>query len=442
MSILARASSTPPSRFFVSRGVSSARRPFVISTPGARHRHRRRPLLSTRATSASSSIPDADPDANPSADPDANPSADPSADAEDRLLLDNVCVVLCRPQGPQNVGGIARVLNNFGITDLRIVTPEPSALAPPHDALDADDRPVSPASTRALAPLADEARKFAVHADWLLRDAARCADAAEALSDVTFVAATTARPRENLPIVSARDAVATLRDAASLGKVAVVFGNEATGLTNDELALANLGVMIPTSGHAAPPGRAPKKGTKGRYTGGVGPTSLNLSHAVGVLAYELHQEMGGAAVAGFHSKRIDAAERTRLAEAISDARKSLDVLRPADDALPEDDRLLEEKEARAVANVLNAGPIASRDAAALFYLARRTAATAKLGAAERATLDAARKLYDEAAEGKGGGPPGRKQLANRIRDTCGLNLTVRELERVAKVVEGREEKTP
>ena len=47
------------------------------------------------------------------------------------------------------------------------------------------------------------------------RDAARCADAAEALSDVTFVAATTARPRENLPIVSARDAVATLRDAAS-----------------------------------------------------------------------------------------------------------------------------------------------------------------------------------------------------------------------------------
>ena len=436
MSILARASSTPPSRFLASRGVSSARRPHVVSTSGARHRHRRRPLLSARATSASSSTDlDADADAYP------DPSADASADAsvEDRLLLDNVCVVLCRPQGPQNVGGIARVLNNFGITDLRIVTPEPSALAPPHDALDADDRPVSPASVRAHAPLADEAHTFAVHADWLLRDAARCVDAAEALSDVTFVAATTARPRENLPIVSARDAAATLRDAASRGKIAVMFGNEATGLTNDELSLANLGVMIPTSGHAAAPGRAPKKGTKGRYTGGGGPTSLNLSHAVGGLAYELHEEMGGAAVAGFHSKRIDAAERSRLAETITDARRSLDVLRPADDALPEEDRLLEEKEARAVANVLNAGPIASRDAAALFYLARRTAATAKLGGAERAVLDAARRLYDEAAEGKGGGPPGRKALSNRIRDTCGLNLTVRELERVAKVVEGREE---
>ena len=160
----------------------------------------------------------------------------------------------------------------------------------------------------------------------------------------------------------------------------MVFGNEAWFDKTTNSRSSNLGVMIPTSGQRRPPaGRAPKKGTKGRYTGGVGPTSLNLSHAVGVLAYELHQEMGGAAVAGFHSKRIDAAERTRLAEAISDARKSLDVLRPADDALPEDDRLLEEKEARAVANVLNAGPIASRDAAALFYLARRTAATAKVG---------------------------------------------------------------
>ena len=78
-------------------------------------------------------------------------------------------------------------------------------------------------------------------------------------------------------------------------------------------------------------------------------------------------------------------------------------------------------------------------ASAVGDVARRTAATAKLGGAERAVLDAARRLYDEAAEGKGGGPPGRKALSNRIRDTCGLNLTVRELERVAKVVEGREE---
>ena len=53
----------------------------------------------------------------------------------------------CQPclQGPQNIGGIARVMNNFGITDLRIVTPEAPALAPPYDAQDENDRPDYPA---------------------------------------------------------------------------------------------------------------------------------------------------------------------------------------------------------------------------------------------------------------------------------------------------------
>jgi tRNA C32,U32 (ribose-2'-O)-methylase TrmJ len=45
---------------------------------------------------------------------------------------------------------------------------------------------------------------------------------------VTYVAATTARQRENLPIMDAKEAVQTLRAAAAEGKVAVVFGNEAT----------------------------------------------------------------------------------------------------------------------------------------------------------------------------------------------------------------------
>jgi|AntAceMinimDraft_12_1070368.scaffolds.fasta_scaffold42643_2 hypothetical protein len=41
---------------------------------------------------------------------------------DDRSQLANVCFVLCRPQGPGNIGSIARVMNNFGITDLRIGT--------------------------------------------------------------------------------------------------------------------------------------------------------------------------------------------------------------------------------------------------------------------------------------------------------------------------------
>ena len=356
---------------------------------------------------------------------------------EERPLLDNVCFVLCRPQGAMNVGGVARVMNNFGVTDLRIVTPEPSALAPPYDAADgATDRAEHPASVRAVAPLREEAHTFAVHADWLLRDALRCETAAEALADVTFVAATTARPRENLPIMEAREAATVLRDAAGRGKIAVVFGNEATGLTNEELALANVGVMIATAGHSANPRDREK------YTGGAGPTSLNLSHAVGVIAYELYTQMGRGKVKGFGSRLITVDERTRLRDELMEARRRVDVLRPSDGVgedggLPEEDRLLEEKEARAIANVLNAGGIASRDAAALFFLARRVQAAAAFSGVDEAVIESATALYDSRDVSSGGQPPSMKQLANHIRHELGVSLTVRELERVSRAVQGK-----
>ena len=95
---------------------------------------------------------------------DAKEEGEEDDDDEERPLLDNVCFVLCRPQGPQNIGGIARVMNNFGITDLRIVTPEPTALAPPYDERDEADRATHPVEVRATAPLAEEAHNFAVHA--------------------------------------------------------------------------------------------------------------------------------------------------------------------------------------------------------------------------------------------------------------------------------------
>ena len=48
---------------------------------------------------------------------------------ESHSLLGNVCFVLCGPQGPQNVGSVARVMQNFGIYDLRITDPGPFVLA-------------------------------------------------------------------------------------------------------------------------------------------------------------------------------------------------------------------------------------------------------------------------------------------------------------------------
>ena len=408
--------------------------------------------------------------------------------------LSNVCFVLCRPQGPANVGGIARVMNNFGITDLRVVAPEPGALAPPFDALmdDGSDRAIHSAKDRSTAPFADEARIMAVHAAHLLRDAGRFETAADAVADCVFVAATTARPRENLPIVSVRDACASvsqnvsrnasqnansslsLTDATNDGKVAILFGNEATGLTNEELSLANVGVMIPTASFGVPDQSGGGEGKKNegikkkikRYTGGVGPTSLNLSHAVGVCAYEVHQAMGDTLVSGFNSRLITAEERVRLADELHKARRALDVLRTPEtrDATndgtssdPTDasgtsgtttdvERLEHARERRAIANVLNAGPIASRDAAALFALARRVAVASSFSGTDAAVLAAARAFFltektEKTEKTDGGRAAVVKALIKAVREACGVSMTAREAERVIEAL-GKPEEEP
>ena len=170
---------------------------------------------------------------------------------ESHSLLGNVCFVLCGPQGPQNVGSVARVMQNFGIYDLRITEPGPFVLAGgtrvdvtpadgasssggvnsgatlgpdglgselppalrptrPDDAVDGDPA-VDPTSPD---PLCDEAYRFACAADWLLAESKRCDTALDAISDCTFVMATTARPRGNVPLVTARVAAEMLAKEA------------------------------------------------------------------------------------------------------------------------------------------------------------------------------------------------------------------------------------
>ena len=462
----------------------------VSRTPrGERTAVRRRRFgtsFATRPSAASASPDDGETD-------DASTSADENEAFSPTSRLSNVCFVLCRPQGPANVGGIARVMNNFGVTDLRVVAPEPGALAPPFDALmdDGSDRAIHSVKDRSNAPFADEARIVAVHAAHLLRDAGRFETAADAVADCVFVAATTARPRENLPVVSVRDACAdetargggsgSLTAAANEGKVAILFGNEATGLTNEELALANVGVMIPTAGVDARDRRdadararaASEKKTK-RYTGGVGPTSLNLSHAVGVCAYEVHQAMGETRVSGFNSRLITAGERVRLADELHAARRALDVLgargnasaraaaagEASGEAKEESEleslrleRLEHQRERRAIANVLNAGPIASRDAAALFALARRVASDARFSGTDAAVVAAAR-AFDErrvaagersaretARDSAGGRAAVVKALIKAVREDCGVSMTTRETERVIEALGKRTSET-
>lgn len=418
---------------------------------------------------------------------------------ESHSLLGNVCFVLCGPQGPQNVGSVARVMQNFGIYDLRITEPGPFVLAGgtredvtpadgasssggvnsgatlgpdglgselppalrptrPDDAVDgdpADDDPTSPD------PLCDEAYRFACAADWLLAESKRCDTALDAIADCTFVMATTARPRGNVPLVTARVAAEMLAKEASRGKVAVLFGNERTGLTNEELAQAHACVAIPTAGQGTLCRRSLK------YTGGTGPTSLNLSQAVGVLAYEMFMAAdaaretvpgsvpgdGESAPKGVNAGRIDlpasqlmtVGEKNTLLNELLAARRSLDVLpneTDTDDAAEdssgdhagEEDDDLDVREERGIERVLNSSPLARRDAAALFQLARRVKAAAKAGD-DSSGAGSSSGLLDAAvlrAVAEVDGTRTVRKARAKIRERLGVSLTNREIARAIR----------
>jgi len=421
---------------------------------------------------------------------------------ESHSLLGNVCFVLCGPQGPQNVGSVARVMQNFGIYDLRITEPGPFVLAggtredaTPADATPADGasssggvnsgatlgpdglgselppalRPTRPdeavdgnpaVDPTSPDPLCDEAYRFACAADWLLAESKRCDTALDAIADCTFVMATTARPRGNVPLVTARVAAEMLAREAKRGKVAVLFGNERTGLTNEELAQAHACVAIPTAGQGTLCRRSLK------YTGGTGPTSLNLSQAVGVLAYEMFMAAdaaretvpgsvpgdGESAPKGVNAGRIDlpasqlmtVGEKNTLLNELLAARRSLDVLpnetdsdaaedsEDADDGEEDDD--LDVREERGIERVLNSSPLARRDAAALFQLARRVKAAAKAGD-DSSGAGSSTGLLDAAvlrAVAEVDGTRTVRKARAKIREMLGVSLTNREIARAIR----------
>ncbi|MDF7798198.1 RNA methyltransferase [Pontiellaceae bacterium B1224] len=162
-------------------------------------------------------------------------------------LLSNIRIVLVEPIFGGNIGSVCRAMNNNGITDLAIVKPR--------ETTDWDD-----------------ARKLSCNAKAQLEARKEFQTLEEAVADCTVVAATSARtgfyrdtaysPKEFAPIglESAKD-----------HKIALVFGREDKGLTNEELAVCTHIIQIPSSE---------------LYT------SLNLSHAVYVCCYEMYSAAG------------------------------------------------------------------------------------------------------------------------------------------------------
>lgn len=143
---------------------------------------------------------------------------------EDAATLPAPAMVLVKPQLGENIGFAARAMSNFGLRDLRLVAPR-------------DGWPNEKA--RAAAAVAVE-----------IVDAARVFNTVkEALGDLNYVLATTARPRGMVKEVLSPETAATrLRDMTQKDlRTGVVFGPERSGLDNDTIALADAVLTAPVS---------------------------------------------------------------------------------------------------------------------------------------------------------------------------------------------------
>ncbi len=156
-------------------------------------------------------------------------------------MLANVRIVLSRTSHPGNIGAAARAMKTMGLATLYLVRPrrfpDREAIAMASGALDVFERAIVVDSLDA------------------------------ALAGTTLAIALTARPREvTLEVLDPRAGAAVVLDAASAGPVAIVFGSEESGLTNEEVLRCQRIISIPVDAAYA---------------------SLNVAAAVQVMTYEL-----------------------------------------------------------------------------------------------------------------------------------------------------------
>ena len=157
------------------------------------------------------------------------------------MSLGKIYFILVRPQMGENIGSAARAIKNFNIKYLRIVNPR-----------------CNWPSQKALAT--------SVGAKDILKSAKIYSSIEKAIGDLDIIFASTSRIRKvNKEIISILD---FKKKVEKKRKIGILFGPEASGLSNDEISYANYLVKIPTN----------KKFS-----------SLNLSHSVIIFCFELFQ---------------------------------------------------------------------------------------------------------------------------------------------------------
>ena len=190
--------------------------------------------------------------------------------------LENIYFILVRPQIGENIGAVARAIKNFNIKYLRVVNPR-----------------CNWPNQKALAT--------SVGARDILKSAKFYSSIEKAVGDLDLIFASTSRLRKiNKKIISILDLKKKIKKKEKIG---ILFGPEASGLSNDELSYADYLVKIPTN----------KKFS-----------SLNLSHSAIIFCYELFKFFVNKKIAYKSSYKSLVAKKSEVNKFLSFIIKGLD----------------------------------------------------------------------------------------------------------------------
>ena len=172
-------------------------------------------------------------------------------------LLKNIRIVLINTSHPGNIGAAARAMKNMGLSKLYLVEPKDF-------------------------PSLEAIRRSAGAVD-ILDDAQVVEDLGQAISGCVWVAGTSARLRTiEWPVLEPDECVVQALEHIEHGEIAIVFGRENNGLTNEEMEKCNVLLHIPTNPEYS---------------------SLNIAAAVQVVCYEFRRTLSKDKIAGMKGKK-------------------------------------------------------------------------------------------------------------------------------------------
>jgi tRNA/rRNA methyltransferase len=203
--------------------------------------------------------------------------------------LDGLVVVLVRPRNPLNIGAAARAMSNFGAHRLRLVNPYAVAFREARSAVGAGD---------------------------VLAKAKEVKTVAEAVADCTVVVGTTAVRNRALQHPLRRldaETGSLVRGHLESGRVALLFGSEKIGLTNEDFSHCHWLLNIPTRKEHI---------------------SMNLGQAVAVCLYEIALSTPSETVTP-HAALATAGEAEQIAETLLEALHKSGYIKPGNDAVSE-----------------------------------------------------------------------------------------------------------